>query len=148
MYDEILVPTDGSPAAEDAIKHAVDLAEKYGARVHGLYVVDASAFASVEAGSEMVVDALEQEGQQAVDEVRERAEAAGLEAETHVVSGTAYRSILDYAEAEGIDLIVMGTHGRRGIERFLLGSVTERVVRSADVPVLTVRSEDANEVEE
>lgn len=142
MYDEILVPTDGSPAAEVAIDHAVDLAETYGARLHALYVVDASAFASVDAGSEMVVDALEKEGETAVDEVRQRAEAAGVEVETHVVSGTAYRSILDYIESESVDLVVMGTHGRRGIERFLLGSVTERVVRSADVPVLTVRSGD------
>jgi len=148
MYHEILVPTDGSPAAAAAIDHAIDLAQKYDARVHGLYVVDASAFASVDAGSEMVVDALEQEGEQAVDEVRERAEAAGVEAETHVVSGTAYRSILDYVDSEAIDLVVMGTHGRRGIERFLLGSVTERVVRSSNVPVLTVRTEDGEEVEE
>ena len=145
MYTDILVPTDGSPAAAAAIDHAVDLAEKYGARVHGLYVVDASAFASVDAGSEMVVDALEQEGEAAVEEVRERAEAAGVDAETHVVTGTAYRSILDYVDAESVDLVVMGTHGRRGIERFLLGSVTERVVRSSDVPVLTVRSDEGPE---
>ncbi len=142
MYDDILVPTDGSPAAAAAIDHAVDLAQTYGGRVHALYVVDASAFASIDAGSEMVVDALEQEGEQAVEAVAERADAAGVETETHVVSGTAYRGILDYIESEGIDLVVMGTHGRRGIERFLLGSVTERVVRSAEVPVLTVRSEE------
>ena len=148
MYNEILVPTDGSPAAEAAIDHAIDLAEKYSARVHGLYVVDATAFASIDAGSEMVVEALEQEGERAVEEVSDRAAAAGVEAETNVVTGTAYRSILDYVESEGIDLVVMGTHGRRGIERFLLGSVTERVVRSADVPVLTVRGKEPEELEE
>jgi nucleotide-binding universal stress UspA family protein len=142
MYDEILVPTDGSPAATAAIDHAIDLAHNYGGRVHALYVVDAGSFASIDAGSEMVVDALEQEGERAVADVAERAEAAGIDSETHVVSGTAYRSILDYIDAEDIDIVVMGTHGRRGVERFLLGSVTERVVRSADVPVLTVRSED------
>ncbi|MEF8800725.1 MAG: universal stress protein [Halolamina sp.] len=147
MYDDILVPTDGSPAAAAAIDHAVDLAERYGARLHALYVVDATAFASVDAGSEMVVDALEQEGEQAVEVVREQGEAAGLEVETTIVSGTAYRSIIDYIEAEGVDLVVMGTHGRRGVERFLLGSVTERVVRSADVPVLTVREGEEEEEE-
>jgi nucleotide-binding universal stress UspA family protein len=147
MYEEILVPTDGSPAAAAAIDHAVDLAETYDARLHALYVVDATAFASVDAGSEMVVDALEQEGEQAVEMVRQRGEAGDLEVETHVVSGTAYRSILDYIETEDIDLVVMGTHGRRGVERFLLGSVTERVVRSADVPVLTVREGEKEEDE-
>ena len=141
MYDEILVPTDGSPAATAALDHAIDLAETYGARLHTLYVVDASSFASIDAGSDMVIDALEEEGERAVEEVRERAEAAGIETEAHVASGTAYRSILDYIDSEGVDLVVMGTHGRRGVERFLLGSVTERVVRSADVPVLTVRDD-------
>jgi nucleotide-binding universal stress UspA family protein len=141
MYSDILVPTDGSPAAEAAIDHAIDLAGKYDATVHGLYVVDASAFASIDAGTEMVVEALEQEGQRAVEAIQQHGDEAGVEVETHVVSGTAYRSILDYVDAEGIDLVVMGTHGRRGIQRFLLGSVTERVVRSSDVPVLTVRSE-------
>jgi nucleotide-binding universal stress UspA family protein len=141
MYDDILVPTDGSPAAAAAMDHALDLAETYDARLHSLYVVDASSFASVDAGSEMVIDALETEGEQAVAEVREEAEAAGLEVATHVHSGTAYRGILDYIDAEDIDLVVMGTHGRRGVERFLLGSVTERVVRTSDVPVLTVRHE-------
>lgn len=148
MYQDILVPTDGSPAAAAAIDHAVDLAETYDARLHALYVVDATAFASVDAGSEMVVDALEQEGTKAVEMVREQGEAAGLDVETHVVSGTAYRSILDYIETEDVDLVVMGTHGRRGVERFLLGSVTERVVRSADVPVLTVRESEEAEEEE
>lgn len=145
MYDEILVPTDGSPAATAALDHAMNLAETYGARLHTLYVVDAGSFASIDAGSDMVVDALEEEGNRAVEEIRERAEAAGIETETHVDSGTAYRSILDYIDAEDVDLVVMGTHGRRGVERFLLGSVTERVVRSADVPVLTVRAGDEEE---
>lgn len=139
MYDEILVPTDGSPAAEAAIDHAIDLAENYDSRVHALFVVDASAFASVEAGSEMVIEALENEGKEAVQRIREAADEAGVEVLATVRTGTAYRSILDYIEEKEIDLVVMGTHGRRGVERFLLGSVTERVVRSADVPVMTVR---------
>lgn len=146
MYNDILVPTDGSPAAAAAIDHAVDLAETYDARLHALYVVDTTSFASVEAGSEMIIGALEEEGQHAVDAVREQGETAGVEVKTTVGSGTAYRSILDYIDDEGIDLVVMGTHGRRGVERFLLGSVTERVVRTADVPVLTVREpEEAKE---
>ncbi|KPN30622.1 universal stress protein [Halolamina pelagica] len=147
MYDDILVPTDGSPAATTAIEHAVSLAETYDATIHALYVVDASAFSSIESGSELVIDALEEEGQRAVEEVVDAAETAGVEVETHVVSGTAYRRILDYVDSEGVDLVVMGTHGRSGVERFLLGSVTERVVRTADVPVLTIRQKDEEEEE-
>lgn len=142
MYDEILVPTDGSPAAEAAIEHAIDLAVNYDARIHGLYVVDATAFASVESGTELVVEALEAEGRQAVERITQAASEAGVDVETTVYSGTAYRGILDYVDDHDVDLVVMGTHGRRGVERFLLGSVTERVVRSADVPVMTVRMPD------
>ncbi|GAB7095591.1 universal stress protein [Halolamina litorea] len=148
MYDDILVPTDGSPAATAAIDHAISLAKTYDATVHALYVVDASAFSSIEAGSELVIDALEEEGQHAVEEITAAAEAAGIDVVTHVVSGTAYRRILDYVDDEGIDLIVMGTHGRSGVERFLLGSVTERVVRTADVPVLTIRQGGKDEGED
>lgn len=142
MYDEILVPTDGSPAAEAAIEHAIDLAVNYDARIHGLYVVDATAFASVESGTELVVEALEAEGRQAVERITQATSEAGVDVETTVYSGTAYRGILDYVDDHDVDLVVMGTHGRRGVERFLLGSVTERVVRSADVPVMTVRMPD------
>lgn len=139
MYDDILVPTDGSPAADAAVEHAVTLADRFDATLHALYVVDATAYSSLEAGSQMVANALEEEGEAAVDRIAAAADDADLPVVEAVVSGTAYRSILEYADEEDIDLITMGTHGRRGIDRYLLGSVTERVVRSADQPVLTVR---------
>jgi nucleotide-binding universal stress UspA family protein len=139
MYDEILVPTDGSPATRRAVANAIDLAETYDARLHALYVVDATAYASMEAGTELVIEALEEEGEAAVRQVADAAAEAGVDCETSVRSGSAHRTILQYVEDEGIDLVVMGTHGRRGVERYLLGSVTERVVRTADVPVMTVR---------
>lgn len=142
MYDEILVPTDGSPAAAAAVPHAVELADRYRGRIHALYVVDASALSATEAGSEMVVEALEGEGREAVAVIERDAEAAGVDVETAVVTGTAHRTILEYAGEHDIDLVVMGTHGRRGLDRYLLGSVTERVVRTSDVPVLTVRQPD------
>ncbi|ESS03376.1 MAG: universal stress protein UspA related nucleotide-binding protein [uncultured archaeon A07HR67] len=139
MYDDILVPTDGSPASDAAIDHAIDLADRYGARLHALYVVDGSAYSTLEAGSEVVIDALESEGEQATERVADAAAVAGVETTTTVTSGTAYRAIREYADERAIDMIVMGTHGRKGLDRYLLGSVTERVVRTADVPVLTVR---------
>lgn len=139
MYGDILVPTDGSPASDAAIEHALDLATQYDARIHSLYVVDGGAYSTLEAGSEIVIEALESEGKEATSRVVRMAEDAGLEGVATVSTGTAYRSIIDYAEDNDVDLIVMGTHGRKGIDRYLLGSVTERVVRTADVPVLTVR---------
>ncbi|KOX97289.1 universal stress protein [Halorubrum tropicale] len=139
MYSEILVPTDGSPASDAAIEHAIDLADRYDARLHALYVVDGAAYSSLEAGAEIVVEALESEGEEATTRVAEAAADAGVECVTSVTSGTAYRSIHDYVDDHDIDVVVMGTHGRKGIDRYLLGSVTERVVRTSDVPVLTVR---------
>ncbi|WP_423998011.1 universal stress protein [Halorubrum trapanicum] len=139
MYSEILVPTDGSPASDAAIEHAIDLADQYGARLHALYVVDGAAYSSLEAGAEIVVEALESEGEEATRRVSDAAADAGVECVTSVTSGTAYRSIHDYVDEHGIDVVVMGTHGRKGLDRYLLGSVTERVVRTSDVPVLTVR---------
>jgi len=139
MYDEILVPTDGSPASDAAIEHAIDIAARYGARLHALYVVDGAAYSTLEAGSEIVVEALQSEGETATRRVADAAADAGVESTTTVTTGTAYRSIREYVDEQGIDMIVMGTHGRKGLDRYLLGSVTERVVRTADVPVLTVR---------
>ena len=141
MYDEILVPTDGSDASELAIEHAIDMARTYDARLHALYVVDTGAYSTLDAGAEMLLDSLEEEGEAAVNRVEERADDAGVSASTEVTAGTPHRAILDYAEDHDVDLIVMGTHGRTGLDRYLLGSVTERVVRTADVPVLTVRME-------
>jgi nucleotide-binding universal stress UspA family protein len=145
MYREILVPTDGSEAAEAVVDHAVDIAATYGARLHALYVVDTSLHSSLEVGIERVVEALRAEGREAVERVADQARMTGVDVETHVVTGRPQRTILEVAADVDADLIVIGTHGRQGIRRYLLGSVTERIVRTADVPVLTVRAGDAPE---
>ncbi|WP_148416319.1 universal stress protein [Haloferax sp. KTX1] len=147
MYSEILVPTDGSKAAERAIDHALDLAKTYDARIHALYVVDTSIYTSLDAGADVVIDALEREGDAATRHVREAAEEAGIDVQAEVVTGTAYRSIREYIDDHDIDLVVMGTHGRTGLSHYLLGSVTERVVRTSPVPVLTIRLDDEDEDE-
>ena len=139
MYSQILVPTDGSPASDAAIEHAIDLARQYDATLHALYVVDGAAYSTLEAGSQVVVDALQSEGEEATRRVAEAAERADVGCETVVATGTAYSTIRDYVDEHAIDVVVMGTHGRKGLDRYLLGSVTERVVRTSDVPVLTVR---------
>ena len=142
MYDWVLVPTDGSTASEDAIEHAIDLAAKYGATLHALYVVDAGTYSSLEAAADVVADELRAEGTEAVEAIAAQAEDAGVTAETAIETGIVHRSIVDYVDNEDIDLVVMGTHGRTGVGRFLLGSVAEKVIRTADAPVMTVRATD------
>jgi nucleotide-binding universal stress UspA family protein len=138
MYDDILLPTDGSAGMEGVIDHAGRLAAEHGARVHALYVVDTASLSDlpVEGGFEGVSRQLSTEGERALDAVEERLEAP---VERTLREGSPAREIVAYAAEEGCDVVVMGTHGRTGVDRLILGSVAERVVRSSPVPVLTVR---------
>lgn len=147
MYDTILVPTDGSRDARGAIEEAFDLAERLDASVHLLYVLDVGASYPAEFASGAFLEALEREGEDHLAELAADGEERGLEVVTAVRDGTPHREILEYAEGAPVDLIVMGTRGRRGIDRVLLGSVTERVVRLADVPVMTIRRRENPEEE-
>ncbi|WP_101294200.1 universal stress protein [Halegenticoccus soli] len=139
MYERILIPTDGSETARSAVQRAVDFARRYDATLHALYVVDTAAFGTADFDADVMLEGFEQEGKRAVEYVAEAARDAAVPVETAIVHGSPERTILRYADDNDIDLIVMGTHGRRGLERYLLGSTTERIVRSATVPVLTVR---------
>jgi nucleotide-binding universal stress UspA family protein len=136
MYKRILLPTDGGEGVDSAIEHALELAGTYEAELHVLHVVDDASLDSV---SEDAMTDLRQRGDDAVADVAERAAEEGIETETAVREGSPHREILDYTDAAAIDLVVMGTHGRSGVGRVLMGSVTERVVRAASVPVVTVR---------
>lgn len=142
MYDTIVVPTDGSEGAAAAAEHAVDIAGRYDATLHALYVVDVGALSYGSAGVEVgaIETGMREAGAAAVADVAEVTEAAGVECVTEVVEGVPHAAIVEYAEDRDADLLVMGTHGRTGIDRLLLGSVAEKVVRSSDVPVLTVRT--------
>jgi nucleotide-binding universal stress UspA family protein len=141
-YERVLVATDGSPASERAIREALDLAVANDASVHVLYVLDTTSFAPVsgEATLDGMADILESEGEDALDAVAEQAAARGLTVERALVEGRPSAEIAGYAERADCDVIVMGTHGRGGLDRLLLGSVAEKVVRTASVPVLTVRA--------
>ncbi|MFB6138326.1 MAG: universal stress protein [Halobacteriaceae archaeon] len=142
-YDDVLVPTDGSGSARRATDHAVELAARYGATVHALYVLDDRYLSGdVEGVAEVssVESALQAEGEAAVDRIVERAHGRGLAADGMVCRGVPARAVVAAAEEVGADLVAMGTHGRTGIGRLLLGSVAERVVRTAPVPVLTART--------
>jgi len=140
MYDRILVPTDGSDEGERAVRHAIDLAAVHGAEVHAVYVVNTRSYTSLpmDTSWEGISDVLHDEGDAAVEQVRELAEETEVPFRARLVEGSPSSGIIRYTETEDCDLIVMGTHGRGGIDRLLLGSVAERVVRSSTVPVLTV----------
>jgi nucleotide-binding universal stress UspA family protein len=143
-YERILVPTDGSEETRRAVEHAIDLADEHGATVHALYVVNSASFSSLpmESSWESVAAMMNEEGAAALDQVESIAEAHDVPVERALVDGSPSREIVRYAEDEDCDLVVMGTHGRGGIDRLLLGSVAEKVVRSSSVPVLTVRVDD------
>ncbi|GAB7008860.1 universal stress protein [Halorubrum trueperi] len=141
MYDDILVPTDGSEAVERALDHAVRLASDHDATIHALYVVDRR-IATASSGDlhDEVVDDLESQGEEAVAAVVDRAEEAGLDVETHVVRGTPDTEIVDYADENGIDVIVLSPEGKSPRERIRsLGSVSDRVADDATVPVFLIK---------
>lgn len=138
MYESILLPTDGSEGSVRAAESAIVLAERFDATLHALSVVETDAL-SGEAPMADIFDELEARGRAALDDVVDRAAAADLgTVETYLGSGDPYAVILDYVDEHDVDVIVMGTHGRTGVERYLIGSVTEKVVRLADVPVVAV----------
>lgn len=145
MYDDILFPTDGSPGADAALDHAIEHALSHEATLHILYVVEEN-IPVLEASGSAVLDELEEEGESIIEDARKRAIDAGVESvQATVGGGSPHRVINEYADDHNIGLIVMGTHGRQGIDRVLLGSVAERVVRTSDCPVLTVRAVEEDE---
>ena len=135
----ILVPTDFSACSEQALDYAVELAGKLDAKLHLLAVIGIPAYGMPELGVGVTaarIENLVQDSQHAVDQLARN--RTGV-AKTLVRTGDPRDVILQTAEELQVDLIVMGTHGRRGISRALLGSVTEMIVRTSPVPVLTVR---------
>lgn len=135
MYDAFLIPTDGSEGTLEAVSQGIELARQTGAVVHALHVID-ERFAMTE--YDAVNDELEATAERALDEVASLGEAEGVTVERHLRRGIPHEEIIDAADDYGVDLIVMGTRGRTGFDRFVnLGSTTERVVRLADRPVLT-----------
>lgn len=139
MYERILFPTDGPETTDRVLAHAVDLSERYSAQLHVVYAVDPTVFANdVETG--VIVEEFDWAGERIADEAATRARDTGLEdVEGAVTHGPPSRAIIGYADDHDVDLIVIGTRGRTGLGRFLLGSVAERVVRLSPVPVFIVR---------
>lgn len=139
----ILVPTDLSEAAEEALDYACELANRLGATIHLLNVIGIPALGVPELGvalTSTMIDSLIADNQRALDGLADSRRGRAQIGEVLLRTGDARDMIDQAAEEIGADLIVMGTHGRRGVSRALLGSVAETVVRTAPCPVLTIRA--------
>src|SRR5262245_58942047 len=145
MFTKVLVPTDFSPGADAALACARTVAEKFGASLQLLHVMSdpvTTVMMSVEAYVPDLPELRQTMLREATARINQRltpADRSGLRATGEAVFGADARCIVEYAAEEGADLIVMGTHGRTGMSHLLLGSVAERVIRTAPCVVMTVR---------
>ena len=147
MYHKILLPTDGSKFAEKAAEHAIWIASRSGAEIIVLNVIETSSLVGLPA-EDLIVrikEMLKEEGRRSLERISEMVteEEKELKIEDIQITlkteeGSPADAILKTVEKEDVDLVVMGTSGKHGLDRFLLGSVTEKVVRSAKCPVLAV----------
>lgn len=148
MYRTIMLAVDGSSSSKRAIEEAVRIASLARANVHAVYVVDKSALFNYGGyyDPQALLDALRSEGRAALAQVHEALGAAGLEGEeetieTESMADDVATCLQRHAERIGADLVVMGTHGRRGVPRLVLGSVSERFLRFSTCPVMLARAE-------
>ena len=144
MYKHLLVPLDGSPPSDAALTHAIALAQACGAVVSVMMAYEPFTYiaAAAEYGSYQVqlAEDLRLEAEQTVNAACTRVQAAGLQVTSHVVEvKKIWKAILDIAQADKADLIVIGSHGRGGLDKLVMGSVTQRVLQHTLLPVLVVR---------
>ena len=139
MYDIIIVPTDGSEAADRAVDHGLAQATAHDAALVFLAVVEMSGGAAPESRESEAVDSQRATRQEEVTTLVERATEAGVEAEAVVEVGIPSRVIVEQANTRGADLVVMSTSARSGVGRFLYGSITEQVIRNGETPVLAIQ---------
>jgi nucleotide-binding universal stress UspA family protein len=143
QFRHILAPTDFSEYSKKAVASALELAQKFGAKLTILHVIELPPY-PVEGYvppslSATFLDDMERQATVDLAQVVPEAEAAKVEVARLVAMGTPYRKIVETAEADHVDLIVMATAGRTGFSHLVLGSIAERVVRTASCPVLTMR---------
>lgn len=144
MFKHILVPVDGSPTAQLAVEKAIQLAKAFDSRVSTIFVIDPYPFTGVGTdfayGQAEYLSAATAEANAAVKAAKAAFMDAGVNVEASVIeSHTAWRGVVKAAESMQADLIVMGSHGRSGLEKLVLGSVTQAVLSHTKLPVLVVR---------
>lgn len=144
MLKKILVATDGSETSMRAAENAVSIGKKAGAAVTAVYVVDVHRLAQLPGYTAMpgikdnLMELMFKEGGEALEEIEDMARDAGVAYERVIAEGDPGEELLKLCLDPGFDLIVLGTIGKSGLKRFLLGSVAEKVVRHSHVPVLVV----------
>jgi len=136
-FQRVLVATDGSKQCRPAVERAIDFAQSYGGEISVVSIVAVPAEFYAEAPQ--VVEDMIHKAKGYVEEVKEQAEASGVKAEAFVKEGEAYQAIVDLARERDVNIIVMGSHGRTGLKRLLMGSVAEKVIGYAPCPVLVTR---------
>lgn len=144
MFKHILVPVDGSATAQLAVEKAIGLAKAFGSRVSAIFVIDPYPFTGVGTdfayGQAEYLSAATAEANAAIKAAKDSFGAAGVSVETSVIEAhTSWRGVVQAADSLQVDLIVMGSHGRSGFEKLVLGSVTQAVLAHTSVPVLVVR---------
>jgi nucleotide-binding universal stress UspA family protein len=142
----ILIPTDFSAASDEALQYGKMLGERLGASLHVLHVIEEPEMAGAW-GSESYIaelprmrEAAQRAAEERLSHIFTGAESGRLQVSTEIADGRAAPTIVEVARRRHVDLIVMGTHGRSGVAHLLLGSVTEKVLRTASCPVLAVRA--------
>lgn len=141
MYNNILVPTDGSESAEGAVEHGIGLAKAFDATLHVLVVVETKAqyILTLDLGDEL--EEWEEWAEELASEVSDKAAGEGVSTKPVVRRGNVAEEIVDYADDNEIDNIVMGAEGLSAVDKYLVGSTAEKVVRTSTVPVTTIRIE-------
>jgi nucleotide-binding universal stress UspA family protein len=146
-FQKILIATDGSKCSQNAVLQGMEFAKLIGAKVYVLYVLDENAYipptleTPIYLGSkwDVMEETLRQEGANAIQYANNVAQSEGIDFEGVVIEGNPANTILEFAEQKKVNIIIMGTFGKGGLERFLLGSVTDKVVRHSKSSVLVVK---------
>jgi len=141
-YQRIMIATDGSELGKKAVVTGIDIAKLSGAKVYAVYVVTPVAYTARDLGwVRASMENFRAEGKRATAFVEDIAKAANVEVESVILEGHPAEEIVEFAEHNGMDFIVMVTLGKTGFDRFLLGSVAENVIRHSKTPVLVVKGE-------
>lgn len=147
-FKKIMVATDGSPCSGLVAEKGIDLARLSGGKVYAVYVVSTDYLATINGDTfpmsvdpywESVHEAWKKQGHEAVDSVKNLGEKNGINVEPVLLEGNPSEELIRYAEEEEMDIVVMGTLGKTGLDKLLLGSVAEKMVRHSKIPVMVVR---------
>lgn len=149
IFKKIMIATDGSECSKKAVNKGIEFAQLSGGTVYAVYVVttayistlDGSYFSSIDMYPywKAIHEALNKQGHQAVDYVKELGDKMSINVKSIILEGNPSEELIQYAEKENMDIVIMGTVGRTGLDRMILGSVAGNVVRHSKVPVMVVR---------